>query len=494
MADAIYTVVLDLTDDGCIETGWRLKQGDSGLSKIVAKVVNNGVDVYDPNVTPDIAFKRADGNSVLSTMTANDGYYEYTFVGNEISVAGRVVMDVKFTDAESRISTCSARFEVLPDPMGYDPEGAHTYDNPVSELVAQATAAAETAIDSSFKAEGFAVGEQGGVPVEEDSPYYQNNAKYYADYAADFIKAGTKIKTNTTGQFETSTGGILQSCNINLEPVQSGSGTPSPSNVRQITGHASVEVTLSDAEDTVIEDITVALGDTYYGGTLDVVSGKLTITHARVDLGSYTWNKTGTNLFFAEYPRDFKKAVYVNGSWYANGDCECYKFIQSLITTEDGVITLYFEEARSFYRLFVNDSNRYTWSASDFKTAVTGQYLVYELATPLTIQLTPQQIETLIGQNNVSVPLTGQSLDSLTYREVMAWDDVERAVNVKLDLSSVAPIEYTDKASQSYNQKQLFIKDNKLCQALASISSGASFTENTNFKYTTLAEIIEPLL
>lgn len=176
MADAIYTVVLDLTDDGCIETGWRLKQGDSGLSKIVAKVVNNGVDAFDPSATPEIAFKRADGNSVLSTMVANNGYYEYTFVGNEISVAGRVVMDVTFTDSESRISTCSARFEVVENPAGYDPEGAHTYDNPVSVLV-------EEAKQDASDAEAWSSGTRNGEPVSSGDPTYHNNSKYWSEQA-----------------------------------------------------------------------------------------------------------------------------------------------------------------------------------------------------------------------------------------------------------------------------------------------------------------------
>lgn len=176
MASVNYTVVLDLTDNGCVQTGWRLKQGDSGNSTIIAKVVNNGVDAYDPNVTPEIAFKRADGNSVLSTMTASDGYYNYTFVGNELAVPGHVVMDVTLTDAEARTSTASCKFEVVPDPAGYDPEGAHTYDNPVSQLVALAT-------EDALIAEGFAVGQQRGQDVPESSPYYHNNAKYWSEQA-----------------------------------------------------------------------------------------------------------------------------------------------------------------------------------------------------------------------------------------------------------------------------------------------------------------------
>lgn len=205
MANVNYTVVLDLTDNGCVQTGWRLKQGDSGNSTIIAKVVNNGVDAYDPNVTPEIAFKRADGNSVLSTMTASDGYYNYTFVGNELAVAGPVVMDVTFTDEEARTSTASCKFEVVADPAGYDPEGAHTYDNPVSQLVALAT-------EDSLIAEGFAVGQQRGQDVPSTSPYYHNNAKYYSeltdptalrnmsDVDVEDIQNGQILKWNATAQ------------------------------------------------------------------------------------------------------------------------------------------------------------------------------------------------------------------------------------------------------------------------------------------------------
>lgn len=174
MANVNYTVVLDLTDNGCINTGWRLKQGDNGNSTIVVKIVDNGVDVYEPLSTPDIAFKRADGTSVLSTMTASDGYYNYTFVGNELAVAGPVVMDVTFTDEEARTSTASCRFEVVENPAGYDPEGAHTYDNPVSVLV-------EEAKKDASDAEAWSSGTRNGEPVSSGDPAYHNNSKYWSE-------------------------------------------------------------------------------------------------------------------------------------------------------------------------------------------------------------------------------------------------------------------------------------------------------------------------
>lgn len=225
---------------------------------------------------------------------------------------------------------------------------------------------------------------------------------------------------------------------------------------------------------------TINLGGTYYGGTLDAVSGKFTVTHA---LYSNTWGNGSSATDLGSVTRktyDFSSVG--TGKNDENSIMNCAPYNNSW----SGNYLHYAINASTHQTLYLFLPNG---TSNDFVFQ-----LCFELATPFTIQLDPQTLETLVGQNDVFAPLEGQSLESLSYREVLAWDDVDKAINVKLDLSSVAPIEYTDKASQSYNQKQLFIKDNKLCQALASISSGASFTENTNFEYTTLAEIIEPLI
>jgi hypothetical protein len=44
--------------------------------------------------------------------------------------------------------------------------------------------------------------------------------------------------------------------------------------------------------------------------------------------------------------------------------------------------------------------DRYS-DATQFKAAMNGVQLVYELATPLTYQLTPTQVKSLLGSNNV---------------------------------------------------------------------------------------------
>lgn len=51
--------------------------------------------------------------------------------------------------------------------------------------------------------------------------------------------------------------------------------------------------------------------------------------------------------------------------------------------------------------IYIYDPQKEELSDSDFKTAMNGAKLVYELATPLTYQLTPQTVTALVGQNYV---------------------------------------------------------------------------------------------
>ena len=87
-----YTVILDITDNGCFNTGWRLKQGDGQNIVLDVKVTNNGEN-YEAENLPRIVFKRPDGYSVIGQMDAlTEDFYTYTIVGNEIAVAGNVLM------------------------------------------------------------------------------------------------------------------------------------------------------------------------------------------------------------------------------------------------------------------------------------------------------------------------------------------------------------------------------------------------------------------
>ena len=45
------------------------------------------------------------------------------------------------------------------------------------------------------------------------------------------------------------------------------------------------------------------------------------------------------------------------------------------------------------------------------------------------IQLSPQLIQTLVGENNLSAPLDGQTIDEVKYRQVFTFEDVVNYIN-----------------------------------------------------------------
>lgn len=203
-----YTVILDITDNGCFNTGWRLKQGDGQNIVLNVKVTNNG-DNYVAENPPRIVFKRPDGYSVIGQMDAlDDDFYTYTIVGNEIAVAGNVLMDVKFGADEDRTSTASCKFEVIPDTIGQSSGGSDVYDNTVAELVEISKANVKLA-------ESYTKGGTGSRSGEDT-----DNAKYYKEQAAEIVGPLTQ-KVN--GVIEDLTqfidGGYLSNVHIDMNNI-----------------------------------------------------------------------------------------------------------------------------------------------------------------------------------------------------------------------------------------------------------------------------------
>ena len=240
----------------------------------------------------------------------------------------------------------------------------------------------------------------------------------------DCVTAGSfELKEVENSEFETVNGGRLESCLVDFIPIQSGSGDPSPDNIRPITGHTSVEVTISDENETVIEDVTVSLGGTYYGGTLDVVTGTLTIDKYGEELSDLTWStrNTGTNnkLLSASVSYLFDKTNF-------DFITEKYEYIEPV-----GGIAQFGppdDEQKGIYPI-TTSSSRTIYIVTSLSDTISGK-VVYKLATPIEIQLTPQQVNALIGENNIDTPLTGQSLDEATYREAFVYSDIPIIENI----------------------------------------------------------------
>ena len=86
----------------------------------------------------------------------------------------------------------------------------------------------------------------------------------------------------------------LRSLLVNIDPVQKGTGDPSPDNVRPISGWTEANVWVKPTYDpTANPTAALQLGQTVYGGTIDVTKGVLTVDMAIVDLGTANWTATG---------------------------------------------------------------------------------------------------------------------------------------------------------------------------------------------------------
>ena len=142
---------------------------------------------------------------------------------------------------------------------------------------------------------------------------------------------------------------------------------------------------------------TTDLGQTVYGGTLDVVSGELVVDRAMVDLGTLTWSRytpSATNIpvFYASVSGMLKANEGASLPLCSSYRCEAWT---DLSRREDGTI----QPHPTLALIYVADS-RFD-NADSFASAVQGVQLVYELAEPQTIQLTPQEVELLTGTNNL---------------------------------------------------------------------------------------------
>ena len=98
---------------------------------------------------------------------------------------------------------------------------------------------------AALRSEGFAIGEQNGTPVASGSPYYENNAKYYSDLAAYLALDAFPhdIAEGIIASFPDGGSSLpVRDLVVNVKAVQSGSGDPTPINIRPIIGWTETNV------------------------------------------------------------------------------------------------------------------------------------------------------------------------------------------------------------------------------------------------------------
>ena len=212
------------------------------------------------------------------------------------------------------------------------------------------------------------------------------------------IPAGsTTTYTGSSVQFDGITGASITSLSTTITPTQSGSGDPSPTNVRPITGLTGLSVYVSptqDPDDATLYNVDwIAQAGTVYGGTLDVVTGVLTVDRAMVDLGERNYTKGNRNTDNTGYVFFFRDTSFKNRGELISSQ---FKEVFNIPNWESLPVNCC-NSASGSYIVFCADYS----DAATFKSAMSGVQLCYELATPLTYQLTAQEIGVLVGTNYV---------------------------------------------------------------------------------------------
>ena len=140
---------------------------------------------------------------------------------------------------------------------------------------------------------------------------------------------------------------------------------------------------------------TIDFDGTRYGGIVDVISGKMTVTMVEVDLGSLNWSMGTT--FYAQLTTAKLSDLRPEN---ATAVCSLYPWSQNAMNVGIGAMEdKAFVIGNQYRYVYIKDSS-YT-NASEFKYAMNGIKLVYELETPVEVILTPTQITMYAGTNNV---------------------------------------------------------------------------------------------
>jgi hypothetical protein len=170
---------------------------------------------------------------------------------------------------------------------------------------------------------------------------------------------------------------------VGINPVQSGEGDPSPTNVRPITGLTGMTV---NANGTEIPISWESEAGTVYGGSLDVLTGMLTVDKAMI---------TADELYsFGSGNLTYGRVVLPNALPTASVSTD-YVTSKFLVDKSAAENTTRRVSGYAYFYFPAGTTREYA------ESVVNGTQIVYPVADPITYQLTPHEVKSLLGQNNI---------------------------------------------------------------------------------------------
>ena len=209
--------------------------------------------------------------------------------------------------------------------------------------------------------------------------------------------------------------GSVQGLTIDFLSVQTGSGTPSPSNPRPIIGISTLDITVNGNTETI------NLGNTVYGGTYDVNGETLKTLGFREFVGSADedWHieglLSGIN-FYISLP-DAKGGQASNTSQYIK--CNVAEISEFVSSQTNKAFVSYYKN----FNITIGDSIGCN-TIEQFKTWLQSNpvQVRYELETPTTIISPATSISLNKGNNTLSTSGDNMSLSYLTQGTQLDYD------------------------------------------------------------------------
>lgn len=202
----------------------------------------------------------------------------------------------------------------------------------------------------------------------------------------------------------------LTSAVIDIESTQSGSGDPSPSNVRPITGWTGAKVYVSRTSSSDTPAATVAFDRTVTGGTLNALTGAMTITK---QMDTYdgssdeTWEKM-SNVGSRRYFRGRISGQYYDSGRHGDVDVVA-NWLPTVSSQRDTSYTLssvrmttYTYASNYLFVLLGTDLPNIT-TVAEWRAYLAEHPLQvsYKIATAASVSVDPMEVKTLGGENYI---------------------------------------------------------------------------------------------
>lgn len=132
-----YDIELNTKYSDPIDTGIYLTQGDYGQIQFTLWVKNDGAYVTDA-VSATINIRLENRIPVVGNLIKSGNGYVYRLLGNELSIPGKAIADVKFKYSDGRYSSCRFLYHVREDTINDNSIEAGGYIGKLDELEADA--------------------------------------------------------------------------------------------------------------------------------------------------------------------------------------------------------------------------------------------------------------------------------------------------------------------------------------------------------------------